>query len=601
MEFKQFRSSSRRFLVAASCSLVLGLGHSVPAQAGNADEAYKTARKAYSVLKASRSKQEYRHHWMGVIQQFQKVYKKHPKSHRADDARYMVGTLYYDLYGVSYLRTDLNRAAEAFQALVAHYPKSNLADDGQFYIGKIYRLKKKDGKAYIAFRTVVDRYPRGDMRKAAQRELAHIKPPAKERAKWKELSRKTSNQGHTFSLSSVKHWSNPDYTRIAIYVSGEVEFSHNKLSANSKSGKPPRIYIDLRQTEIGKKFANSNPRLSDTWEVPIGDGLLKRARVGQFTKDIVRVVLDLDSIQDYQVIPLSDPFRILIDIHGKPGASRRVTGNTGNGPSGPESSDRIKKLIESDQGSLATQLGLKVRTVVIDPGHGGHDTGAIGPRGVREKDVVLEIAKRVEKQLTKSGLKVVMTRTGDTYPTLEERTAMANQLGADLFVSIHANASSNHRAGGTETYFLDTASDTHAARLAARENAMTEQKISDLERILTGLIRNAYIGMSAELGSSVQKQVISHKKRGVRLENRGVKTAPFYVLLTANMPAVLIETAFISNPKEEKVLKDPPQQEEIAQGIAEGIRKYISTQNLASGNQVDGWQAADASKKKAPR
>jgi N-acetylmuramoyl-L-alanine amidase len=216
---------------------------------------------------------------------------------------------------------------------------------------------------------------------------------------------------------------------------------------------------------------------------------------------------------------------------------------------------------------------------VIDPGHGGKDYGAPGYyKGVHEKKIVLQIAKRLAKRIRQElKLEVILTRNGDRFLTLEERTAFANTKNADLFISIHTNASRDRRAYGIETYFLNLATDEEAIRVAAMENATSTKNISDLQKILYDLMQNAKINESSRLAGYVQGAVVGHlkNKRYTRVKSKGVKQAPFYVLLGAQMPSILIETAFISNARECKRLTNARFQERMSEGIIQGIRSYI--------------------------
>ena len=229
--------------------------------------------------------------------------------------------------------------------------------------------------------------------------------------------------------------------------------------------------------------------------------------------------------------------------------------------------------------ALAKQLALGVSRIVIDPGHGGQDYGAPGYlKGVHEKDVVLQIARRLARKIREElKYSVYLTRNSDTFLTLEERTAIANTKNADLFISIHTNSHKDRRAYGIETYFLNLATDEDAIRVAAMENATSTKNISDLHTILSDLMQNAKINESSRLANYVQGSMVRHlkNKRYTRIKDKGVKQAPFYVLLGAQMPAVLVETSFISNPRECKRLTNPRYQERLCEAIVKGIRTYI--------------------------
>ncbi len=220
-------------------------------------------------------------------------------------------------------------------------------------------------------------------------------------------------------------------------------------------------------------------------------------------------------------------------------------------------------------------LGLSARTIVIDPGHGGHDPGTMDKNGLREKDVVLDIARRVRKLLDEEGFEVIMTRDRDVFIPLEERTAIANSKKADLFVSIHVNAARNPHPRGTETYYLNLATTPDAEEVAARENAVTTRRIGELESILQKVMNNNRIVESRELAGRVQNSMSSKLYSSTTDErNRGVKTAPFYVLLGAQMPSVLVEVAYLTNRKDATLLGDATFRQRAAESIAKGIGVY---------------------------
>jgi N-acetylmuramoyl-L-alanine amidase len=232
--------------------------------------------------------------------------------------------------------------------------------------------------------------------------------------------------------------------------------------------------------------------------------------------------------------------------------------------------------------TLTRALGLKVARIVIDPGHGGFDTGTIGPTGLEEKNVVLDVALRLRKLFeTRTDSEVFMTRSTDTFVPLEERTAIANEDGADLFISIHANASSDREVRGIETYFLNFTSDPDALQLAARENATSQESVHQLQSLIKKIALNNKIEESQELARDIQTALYKRMSRISRgVHNRGVRKAPFVVLIGANMPSVLTEISFLSNPQSEHLLRQPEYREQIAKALFNGIEDYIS--NLGS-------------------
>lgn len=374
--------------------------------------------------------------------------------------------------------------------------------------------------------------------------------------------------GSQAMLTELRSWSNPDYTRVAVTLDREVKYTYNRLKQAHAQKLPARIYLDFKGARIA-------PGVKD---IPIGDGLLKMARVGQFRPDVVRVVLDIENIRECKIFPLSNPFRVIIDVKGERKAEiSRMDDSISTAETEPE-----QRLERSHEGKKVLSQNLKVpkvRRIVIDPGHGGNDPGAMGPDGVKEKDVVLAIGLKLARKIREeTGIDSVMTRSTDVFIPLEERTAIANKINADLFVSIHANASLNKAASGIETYYLNLAKTDKAARVAARENNISMAKVGLLQTILFDLMANHKINDSARMAEEVQKSLHSRVvKKYQGAKNLGVKQGPFYVLVGATMPSILVETAFISNDHEAGLLIDRDYQDTAATGILDGIRNYIKT------------------------
>lgn len=360
-------------------------------------------------------------------------------------------------------------------------------------------------------------------------------------------------------VADIRYWSNPTYTRVVINLTKETKFESKLLKEDPSIEKPRRLYIDL-------KDASLSPNLKQP--IPINDGLLKMARAGQYSKDIVRVVLDIESIEDYKIFPLEG--RIVIDVMGKGHAKQQKPERQGK-------QETPQTVVKEEKPAIAKQPGLKIGKIVLDAGHGGHDPGAIGKKGLQEKDVTLKIVKGLKHSIEKElDTQVVLTRDDDTFVELPERTAIANTKNADIFVSVHVNASFNREAGGVETYYLDLTNDKVAMRLAARENAVSEKKMSDLQYILNDLIKTAKHNESSSLASNIQESLVSTlRQKYTDVKGNGIKGAPFYVLVGTHMPAVLVEVSFISNLKEEARLKDDGYIDEIVKGITSGIKAYV--------------------------
>jgi N-acetylmuramoyl-L-alanine amidase len=239
------------------------------------------------------------------------------------------------------------------------------------------------------------------------------------------------------------------------------------------------------------------------------------------------------------------------------------------------------------QSTLTRALGLKIGRIVIDAGHGGHDTGTIGPTGLMEKDLCLDVALRLGKiiQQRLPGADVVFTRSDDTFIPLEERTNIANQAKADLFISVHANSSRNHAARGIETYYLNLKGSAEAMEVAARENATAEEGVHELQDLVKKIARTEKIDESKELAEDIQDSLSKRvEKSSKAARNRGVRKAPFVVLIGADMPSILTEISFLSNPADEQLLKKPEQRQKVAEGLYQGVTSYLQSMNSVTVN-----------------
>jgi len=238
------------------------------------------------------------------------------------------------------------------------------------------------------------------------------------------------------------------------------------------------------------------------------------------------------------------------------------------------------------QATLTRTLGLKIGRIVIDPGHGGHDTGTIGPTGLMEKDLCLDVALRLGKIIEQRlpGADVIYTRSDDTFVPLEERTNIANQAKADLFISIHANSSRDSDARGIETYYLNLKGSAEAMEVAARENATAQEGVHDLETLVKKITQTEKIDESKEFAQDIQDSLAKRIKNAKTVKNRGVRKAPFVVLIGADMPSILTEISFLSNPADEKLLKQPEQRQRVAEGLFQGISSYLQNMNSMTVN-----------------
>ncbi|HEV8714621.1 MAG TPA: N-acetylmuramoyl-L-alanine amidase [Candidatus Binatia bacterium] len=362
-------------------------------------------------------------------------------------------------------------------------------------------------------------------------------------------------------VESVHHISAADYTRVVITLSAQASHRLFTVPADPARNLPGRIVIDFSPA---RRSPQAPPSL------PIRDGLLKQVRTGQFSATTVRIVLDVEQIDDYKAFALESPYRLIIDVKGKVQHQ-------------PQSLS--KPLSEPAPAQFTTPR----YRLMLDPGHGGKDPGALGERGVAEKDVVLAISQRLGRKLAeREQVDVLFTRTTDVFVPLEERIARANAVKADLFVSIHANASSNSELQGVETYYLNNTDDRATIRLATLENGLRPQSgdhengRAGLSFLLSDLIQSGKEEESIALAHHLQEAVVLRaKQRYPAIHSLGVKKGPFYVLVGAHMPCVLVETAFITHPVEGKYLSSSEYQDTLAEGLFLGIARFLRTGLMA--------------------
>jgi N-acetylmuramoyl-L-alanine amidase len=470
---------------------------------------------------------------------------------------------------------------------------------------------------------------------------------------------KSSTKRHGLAqVTGIRHWSTPDYTRVAIDLGDDVTYEAARVP------NPDRIYFDLHGTRLATELVGKSFAVTD-------DGFLKKIRAAQFSNDMTRVVLDVSDVTEYSAFLLPNPYRLIIDIHGggktEPGAAAVSVPNQRVATAAPtvpnttamkagssfdvaalsaqpgrveattqptsqpisavvpragsrEEGVGSSKLAGTDIGaasvpatnstfssnsrrgkkkgkaaadpdavparaavptadgetSLVRALGLKVGRIVIDAGHGGHDSGTLGVDGIQEKDVVLDVALRLGQLLhDRLGSEIIYTRSDDTFIPLETRTAIANKAQADLFFSIHANSSPDASARGVETYYLNFTSSPDALETAARENAVSDQSIHQLSDLVKKIALKDKIDESREFASDVEASLYGGLQRGnAGLKDRGVKKAPFVVLIGANMPSILAEISFVTNEKDARQLQEPEYRQRVAESLYKGVAKY---------------------------
>lgn len=378
----------------------------------------------------------------------------------------------------------------------------------------------------------------------------------------------------------------PEAVRVTLELDREVPFYQERLD------NPSRLFFDLRDTHTVQTLVDATFRYNSD--------VVREIRLGRHPDNTTRIVLDLDGVSRYSVFTLYEPYRIVIDCEragatapaapAKPALKRENTPkppvaaalSVPAAPAAPPPAAPISTpppiapaMNSGGKFSVARQLGLGISRIVIDAGHGGRDPGAIA-FGISESELVLDVALRLEKMLQqRSGFETVLTRKTEEYVALEERTDIANRESADLFLSIHANASANATAHGVETYFLNFALNPQAEAVAARENAASRRTMNSLPGIIEAITLNSKLNESRDFAVLVQQSLV----RGLRqtdktLKDLGVKQAPFMVLIGAAMPSALAEISFVTNRQEARLLKTSAYRQKIAESLLAGILKY---------------------------
>jgi N-acetylmuramoyl-L-alanine amidase len=516
------------------------------------------------------------------------------------------------------------QAIEAYRGVVSEHTHSSFVGEALTGIAQIYKenLQDLDGAAE-AYRELISYFPSSVLGREARAVLARFEAQLKKRPVDVMISPGALDRPTgTPTLINVRNFSGPDYARVVVDLSDQTPYTEHRDGT--------RLSIQLSRAAISSSLVGRRFIVGE-------GGLLQRIVVfdGQSVSEgsahgLVQIKIDVSSLSAYSTFRLSEPERIVIDLHaagfiarattrdGSPGsaitrdtsaslvektAARDTQPRTENLSaversalkSLPEITDPILPLaqgnISNSAAATAEAIGAKVdaklaqsaiRRIVIDPGHGGHDTGTISPSGMREKDLVLDVARRLRAYIknTYPDVEVIMTRDTDRFVALEERTAIANSRRADLFISVHANASPSRAASGVETFFLSPdrapAEDLQAA---ARENAhLASDKAGEkLEPMFASVTVGNRVAESRELARYIQAGLV----RGIGAQsprtamNRGVKHAPFVVLLGAAMPSVLAEVSFLSKPKDEALLQTGQFRERVAASLFAGLNAYL--------------------------
>lgn len=558
---------------------------SAKASSAGAGSDYQKALSGFKRLCADPRKYQ-RGDFLAVIERFGDL-ALDPGGPYAAKSLYFMGFTCYELGQVSGRESDFRRAVEFFGQAADSFPAGDSwIDDALFRRAKVLkeRLNEPD-QAYADLLKIVHEHAKGDMAAEARAMLAEMDgeraralPAAKDELAMGAPEITASRDGPA-TLTNIRYRADNDYTRIVLDLSKSAAFSSRELPPDPDNNKSHRMFVDLSDTRLDPGVEH---------EINIDGGFLSRVRSAQNTGDTTRVVLDFTEKQKYHVFALENPYRVVIDVFAERSAdsAARSVSVTQNADAGREPGEQEKRRAAD----VLSQLGLTVRTVMIDPGHGGRDPGAVrytktGGRkslDLIEKEVTLRLAKMLGSKLEALGYKVIYTRNTDEYVSLEDRAVTANLKGADLFISLHANANTNSKVRGFETYYLGKARNDLVLKLAAKENGVDPAKISDTQKIVMDLVHSFKIEESKGLAGLVQKNTVGSLKRHYGdVRDNGARSAPFFVLIGAKMPAILIEVGYTTHPTEAERLKSEKYLSRVADGVIQGIEAYIKNIQMA--------------------
>lgn len=550
-----------------------------------AAEQFARAQSARTTLEARPEAERTLKDYRAVVDSFRRVYRITPHAVEATAALLAVGEL-YEAMGRLHDRKFFQSAIDAYQFLIHEYPGSKHRAEAWLRVGRLQmEALGQPEAAQLTFEGYLKEYGSSPGAAEAQQALQKIRGTrtAQPTSTRREVAQRN---GPTAEVTAIRHWNAENYTRVVVDLTAAVEF-HSQRIPN-----PDRIYFDLYPARLSSEFAHRS--------IEIPGGFLNRIRVAPNQTEVVRVVLEVDRVQDYSIFLLENPFRLVVDAFSEKiqlaektppsstTASARTEPEAASRPPVPNSATvqppPAKTPEPTSRGgyNMTRALGVKVNRIVIDPGHGGHDTGAIGPTGLLEKELCLDLALRLGRMLQEKlpGVEVIYTRTSDVFVPLERRTQIANEAKADLFLSIHANSHRNPQLRGVETYYLSFASSSEALEVAAQENRMNQASMHEMQELMLKIVNNEKIDESRELATAVQTELAKRLRRYSKsLPDRGVRKAPFVVLIGAKMPSVLAEVSYLSNPTDEKILKRSDHRDRIAEGLFNGVRSYLDGLN----------------------
>lgn len=565
-----------------------------------------------------------RSEWQAVLKPFEASLALEPKGENAPKCMYFIGRVYEELGRRSFLQSDRDQAFAWFDKMVATFPDHSWADDSLYRKGLIWEEQKKDfEQARLAFEAVISGYPHSDMAAEAKARLQSItiaqggvKKSASGATALAASPALNKTQGvaaahNTVELKGIRHWSGEAYTRVVLDMDQQAVYTCQLEEVDGVM-------------QLKAQLAHATIAPDVRWSRSIEDGIVSKIQLSKDNADGAIVTLDLLQMDNYRVFALPEPYRVVIDLYGGSGVVKNVPrvqetdhvqaalselkseqkqkatatpvvpapkkqepqATAKAAPAAPQAQDTKKQdpapmtpdiavtpAQKKYTGSLVEQLGLKVRTIMLDPGHGGKDPGAVA-NGIQEKNINLRLAKIMGKMLQDQGFEVHYTRSTDTFISLEGRTAMANAKDADLFISLHCNSNPSAKLKGLEIYYLSLATDAQAVRVAARENGVSAKKISDMQFILSDLMINSKINESRQMASLVEQKTLQTVRPKYALNSQGSRGAFFYVLTGARMPSILVEAGYLTNAQEAANLNTDAYLTTLARGLVNGVVAY---------------------------
>lgn len=579
---------------------------------------YEAGRECYDRVRKSPRLKRKKREWQRCIDIFAKVARSQAGSPRGAQASYSVARLSREKYfNTRGSKSDMTEALQYYNRVVSEYPKSNLADDALYNIAALRLRAGEKVRAKKALKALLKRYPRSDYAPTARKMLKEMDAPKKtervetvvayEQITYDEPAYSASRSSDptttplpkpTFEFSDkpatgkdpgllieVAHEQRQNDTVVTLFFNRPVEYKAIFDSGKQRRRSRPKLEIQLKET---------HPFIELPRKLNVSSLMVRRIKIAQRILGGTNVDIQLKRDVDYTIKSYQRSLDIIFSEadRGQPNTRKptvmpkynmvatevMAVAVVGEGPLPKAAAVRpsktrafLNKMAFWKRKKKDGQL-----RIVLDPGHGGDEYGAVGPHGVREKDITLQIAQMAAEQLrSQLGAKVWLTRTKDKNVSLEKRYKIAKRKKADIFISIHANASPNHKHKGIETYYLNNATDEAAMKLAARENQSWKGPRSDIEQVLSTMMQNAVTDESRELATAVHGNIVKNVKsryKGVR--DRKVRSGLFYVLVGTQCPSILVESSFITNPREEMRLADPTYQQQIADAIVTGVRTY---------------------------